>query len=1156
MPIFYIKKIISTDSLSICLFEYFIRAGYICLLFILIASFTFYSSGTSAGIENEPPLTAHSHYKNITTHGGLAWTSDNVLGKNVLIINSYHSEDKKTALLMRGLIDAFNKSGEPIRLFVEYMDMKRFPSNFHEDNLGRVFKYKYANKRFDIIIVSGNEALDFLLKEKSEIFHSTPAIFTCVNYNELTGIRDYSDITGVIEYDDAVSTLDIALQLHPKIKTILILSPGGRNKQILSEISNKFHDRAKLLIWNDLYNSDIEQKIETLGTDIIILPVSEPRTKAGSNVSYADFVERLSKISKAPVYSIWDTALGSGTIGGKLVSGYAQGESAANLANEVMHGRDINTIPVVKDSTHRYMFDYKQMKLFGINENDLPKDSIIINKPFSIYETYHHQINLAIILLILQSGIICLLVIINNKRKKAEKGLKAINDELEQRVTIRTEQISQANQKLQKEIEERKQIELALRTSEEKFFKAFHSCPDAITITNLGTNTLIEVNEVFEKMCGYPRSEIIGKSSIELDLWVDPADRLRILDKINKYGNCRDIEVMMHSRTGHIYYISLSADIINIANNKYMLSIARDITAQKNANAELRRYEKIVSSTKDFMSYVDHNYYYRAVNQTYLDAFQLTHGDIIGQTVEDIHGKERFESVIKPKFDRCLQGETINDQHWLKIPDKEIYIDVLYSPYIEDNIVTGVVVTARDITQTHELSEMLAYQASHDSLTGLINRREFELRLQRVLATIKTTKNQYVLCYMDLDQFKVINDNCGHAAGDELLQRLGKILKKNIRQRDTLARLGGDEFAAIIENCSLTQAHKIIKKILSAIESFRFVWNNKTYGIGVSIGLVPITRSSGTINELLKQADAACYVAKNEGRNRVHTYQRDDARLAQHHFEMQGVLHVQEALDEDRFQLYKQQIIQINNIDAIYGEHYEILVRMEKDGEILSPKIFLPAAEQYGLSLKIDSCVIEKTFTWLTENPERQDGLALCSINLSGYSLVTDGLFENIINLTNLLNINPNKICFEITETAAIANYDKASKFIRELRNLGFQFALDDFGSGFSSFAYLKNLQVDYLKIDGMFIQDILKDPMALSMVKAINEIGHIAGIKTIAEFVENDHTLKKLKQLNIDYVQGYAIGQPQPIDELFDRPGTTRKQKKYIHSNGSRLKH
>ena len=434
-----------------------------------------------------------------------------------------------------------------------------------------------------------------------------------------------------------------------------------------------------------------------------------------------------------------------------------------------------------------------------------------------------------------------------------------------------------------------------------------------------------------------------------------------------------------------------------------------------------------------------------------------------------------------------------------------------------------------DITESHELSEKLSYYASHDVLTGLLNRREFEQRLKRVLETSRHDTSEHALCYMDLDQFKVINDTCGHIAGDNLLDQLSKELSKHIRKRDTFARLGGDEFGILMEYCTVSQAKYIANKCRKAVSEYQFFWEEHTFKIGVSIGLVPITKMSGSMIDVLKEADSACYAAKDAGRNRIHVYHSDDIALAKRHGEMLWVSRINDAISENRFHVFFQPIEPINHKNS--GIHIEALVRIIENKKMILPGQFLPAAERYNISTKIDRWVVQKTFELLTHNNFFLDKLFLCCINLSGQSLADKKFLKFITRLFKTFNMPPDKICFEITETAAIANFSNAIEFITALKKLGCKFALDDFGSGLSSFAYLKNLPVDYLKIDGMFVKDITSDPLDFAMVKSINEIGHVMGKETIAEFVENSEILLKLKDIGVDYAQGYCIGKPKELD-------------------------
>jgi diguanylate cyclase (GGDEF)-like protein/PAS domain S-box-containing protein len=458
----------------------------------------------------------------------------------------------------------------------------------------------------------------------------------------------------------------------------------------------------------------------------------------------------------------------------------------------------------------------------------------------------------------------------------------------------------------------------------------------------------------------------------------------------------------------------------------------------------------------------------------------------------------------------------------------------------------GAVLVFRDVTEARRLTHRMAHQATHDALTGLVNRREFEQRLKRVLKTAREDKTENALCYLDLDQFKLINDHCGHLAGDALLSQLGALLRTQVRERDTLARLGGDEFGVLLERCTLEQACRVAHAFREAIEDFRFVWEGKVFTIGASIGLVPITESSENLTHILRAADAACYMAKDEGRNRIHVFREDDAALARRHREIQWTIHIPQALAEDRFRLCFQPIVSMSALDHP-PQHHELLLRLENpQGQLVPPGAFLPAAERYHLIAKIDAWVIRKALGWLNRHPTYLDRLHLCAINLSGLSLGNEDFLTLTLRQFKETGVPPEKICFEITETAVIANLGVACRFIDVLHAQGCCFALDDFGSGLSSFAYLKNLPVDFVKIDGAFVKDVVEDPLDWVMVKYINEIGHVMGKQTIAEFVENERILDKLRAIGVDYAQGYYLGEPRVLEDLGDNEPISLNQTQF----------
>jgi diguanylate cyclase (GGDEF)-like protein/PAS domain S-box-containing protein len=457
-----------------------------------------------------------------------------------------------------------------------------------------------------------------------------------------------------------------------------------------------------------------------------------------------------------------------------------------------------------------------------------------------------------------------------------------------------------------------------------------------------------------------------------------------------------------------------------------------------------------------------------------------------------------------------------------------------------DNCIIGAVLVFRDVTRERRMAHQMTWQATHDSLTGLANRNEFADRLANLLEGVKSdTRRRHALLYLDLDQFKVVNDTCGHDAGDELLKQLSRTLRANVPASAALARLGGDEFGILLENVTLEQATEVANQLLHAFADFTFEWQHRRFAVGASIGMVPIDTNSPGSSFLLSAADVACYVAKESGRNRVHIYQDSDIDLGERHNEMHWVSRIKEALENDRFIIYKQTIKALNGDDPT--PHYELLVRMrDQDGALVPPGAFIPAAERYNLMNAIDRWVIDNAFGFLRQAQQSGDQ-GIYAINLSGNSLNDDELPKYIQNKISEHCVNPGQLCFEVTETAAVFNLEKVSHMIKSLKILGCRFSLDDFGSGLSSFGYLKSLPVDFLKIDGSFVKDMNTDPMNHAIVEAIHQVGHSLSIRTIAEFVENQEIADQLQSIGVNFGQGYYFSKPVP---LFDADKIVRLHK------------
>ncbi len=443
----------------------------------------------------------------------------------------------------------------------------------------------------------------------------------------------------------------------------------------------------------------------------------------------------------------------------------------------------------------------------------------------------------------------------------------------------------------------------------------------------------------------------------------------------------------------------------------------------------------------------------------------------------------------------------------------------------------GIILTQRMVTRVdraereikelklrEEFAAKVAFHASHDPLTGLLNRLEFENRLKLALHTAQNQSRHHVVMYLDLDQFKIVNDTCGHAAGDRLLRQVSTLLKQQVREGDSIARIGGDEFGVLLENCPLQDAIRIAEELRQCIVQFRFIHDDRSFSIGASVGVVQVSDGFLNLTEILGAADAACYVAKQKGRNRVQYYRPHDTEVSLRRGEMEWLGRLQRALDAGRFVLYRQEIFSLTE-DPKDGRHYELLVRMIDDtGNVIPPMAFIPAAERYGLMSYVDEWVVENAFAAIAD---MNDFNGTYAINVSGTSIADDRFLEFVRRQFKVHKIPAGTICFELTETAAIANFDKAARFFGEMKSLGCLFSLDDFGAGMSSFGYLKHLPVDLIKIDGSFVKSVAHDAVDRATVQAINDVGHVMGKRTIAEFVSGTAGLSALREIGVDYVQG-----------------------------------
>jgi diguanylate cyclase (GGDEF)-like protein/PAS domain S-box-containing protein len=698
---------------------------------------------------------------------------------------------------------------------------------------------------------------------------------------------------------------------------------------------------------------------------------------------------------------------------------------------------------------------------------------------------------------------------------------------------------------------ERNLAEEALRASEAKFRGLFEGVIEGV-YQSTRDGRLVSVNSAFVKMLGYSSAEEMYALPSSVMLYWSPTDRAEFVRKVDNDGEVRSMEVVLRRRDG--------SQVVALENSRGVRDgsgrivgyegTVSDITERKRAEqamfAEKDRAQVTLQSIGDAVITTD-----AAARIDYLNpvAERLTgwsleeaRGLPIGDVLQIID--ESTRKSVAYTLDRVLQaGETSvpSDRNVLvNRRGEELAIQDTASPIRNrEGVAVGAVIVFGDVTKERRLKRALSYQASHDALTGLINRREFDSRLETAVTSAQRGEGEYVLLYVDLDQFKVVNDTCGHSAGDRLLRDITSLLQTRVRASDTIARLGGDEFGLLLERCSLEQAERVADSIRQAIHGYRFLWGASSLSVGASIGVVRIGRETTSAAAVLSAADIACYAAKDGGRNRVQVYERDHG--TNRHREMQWVGRIARAVEDARLELYAQKIIPTAPSRGDGGARdggdmrfFELMVRLrDEDGTLVPPNEFIPAAERYNVMVMVDRWVVNRAIELLENAARTSTRLPLLAVNLSGTSINDEDFLEFVLSRLSDERV-ARALCFEITETAAVASLSKATYVMRELKARGCRFALDDFGSGVSSFVYLKTLPVDFLKIDGQFAAHVATDIVDRSMVEAIAKIGTAMQVATIAEKVESAEVMAVLKQIGVDYVQGFHLAEPCAIDEVF----------------------
>ena len=680
-----------------------------------------------------------------------------------------------------------------------------------------------------------------------------------------------------------------------------------------------------------------------------------------------------------------------------------------------------------------------------------------------------------------------------------------------------------------------------LRKSKQRYLDVFDNTNDLIQCLSVD-GSFIYTNRAWRDAMGYTEDEL---RTMTLQDVLHPDSQRCCQDRFKRLlggETLNQIDFKFVAKSGETVHLrgdcgSIFKDGEAISTRGIFRNITDRVAAEQALHVSEARYQALYENAPDINAVLDASGNILSINRIGAESLGYTVDELLGQSTKKLIHPEDVAFVlayIEKKFIDRGQDTGI-EYRKIRKDGSVFWVHLRASP---DPQAQGscVLAVCRDITDRRQLEDQLSYQASHDALTDLINRREFEHRLGRLLAGTDNHPGDHVLCYLDLDQFKIINDSCGHVAGDELLRQVASLLTGQIRSRDTLARLGGDEFAVLMEHCPISRAGVLAEHLRETIEGFRFQWHERRFSLGVSIGLVPL-QGGNSIKEALSLADSACYAAKKKGRNRIHVYHPDDAPVVGNRLgDSYWATSITSALENDKFALYAQSIHGCATEGG--GQRYEILLRLRENSDVIHPGKFMLAAERYNLSPKVDRWVVDHVIQWFEAHPEQMSRIELCSVNLSALSLCDESFKAYVLSRLETSAVSKQKLCFEVTETAAIANLCLATEFIHSLRDVGCHFALDDFGSGLSSFAYLRNLPVDMVKIDGAFIRNIANNDTDRMMVKSICDIASLMDKQTTAEYVETAESFKIVQGIGVDFVQGFHLGKPAPLEQLATETG------------------
>jgi diguanylate cyclase (GGDEF)-like protein/PAS domain S-box-containing protein len=1069
--------------------------------------------------------------------------------KRILVLNSYHQGYRWSDAIMEGIRSEFRNTGFKVELWYEYMDTLRYAPETIVPYLEKLYQVKFHRHQFDVIIVSDNNAFEFLLSHRGALFPDVPIVFAGINNFDESMIRRHTAITGVTEEVDIMSTVETIFDLHPHTKTIAVIGDAtSTNEAYLNElhtIVHSLHEGVNILELSYSTMGELKEKLRNLTEFDVILCLSVNKDQTGAFLSVDDKLALIADHSNVPVYTLWGNYIGLGPLGGVVTSGELQGRHAVRMAARLLHGESAEMIKVIRVSPNTPMFDYAQMQRFGISRSALPEGSVLVNEPQTLYYRYQTLIWVTVTFVILQSMIIIMLAANTKWRKKAESALRESTKKYLRlfngaEVPILEQDFAHVIARLQQ-----------LREEGITDLKLYLQKNTAVVTKFVNGIKISDANESALRLFrAHSKRELLSN----VDAILRPLPTEVYIDKICAIWARKKAfraECSLNTVEGKELSVVLSMPVPgeSEASTRVPVSVF-DITDRKRIEMSLHKLSSAVEQSGSAVMITDKKGVIEYVNPRFTEVTGYTAREIIGQTTPILQNLNNSRGEQQELSEVVLSGQDWHGEiHDRRKDGKSYWALTSISPILDEcGSITHFVAVSEDVTQLKDTQMRMEQLAFYDTLTGLENRRLFKKRLEQAVKAAQRTGKSVALLYLDLDQFKRINDTLGHDAGDALLTKVAEGLRVCVRREDTAARIGGDEFTVLLPDVgSAAGASIVAQNILRFLRSPVKLAAQEVI-VTASIGITLAPNDSVDAEALMKYADLAMYQAKEKGRNNYQFFTEEMNLAVSERLFLENEL--RRALEQDQFTLYYQPLISLRDQHIV---SLEALMRWEHPQlGTLSPERFIKVAEDSGLIVPIGNGVLRKACHQAKILHARGVPTTKMAFNLSARQFHEPTLLSIIKEILTDTDLKGNWLGLELTESVFLETTEQTKQVMRQLRALGLSISIDDFGTGYSSLSFLKRFPIDTIKIDRSFVRDIPRNPNDAEITTAIIAMAHKLHLKVVAEGVETPEQLAFLAEHQADYVQGYLFSKPLPFHQMSEllRKGIQALQFKFRNSN------